>query len=135
MGLLCLTPDTTPILLVLKEHPGWVEGQGPLSLLSFRDQRQMLGYRKGNQVLPWGSPESDEVTRSDPAPFCQGWGETPTPPRGRAAPESRILRRRLVRESFRGSLSDGHSPLSGMPGGRPSIMGPGGKVKSDWLPG
>lgn len=83
MGLLCLTPDTTPIPLVLKEHPGWVEGQGrPLSLLFSRDQRQMRGFERGAQVLPWGSPRSDEVTRSDPppSPSTMSGRETPTQP-------------------------------------------------------
>lgn len=58
MELLCLTPDTTPIPLVLKEHPGWVEGQGrPLSLLFSRSQRQMLGYRNGSTGAALGQPQ------------------------------------------------------------------------------
>lgn len=58
MGLLCLT---TPIPLVLKEHPGWVGGAGGVGWgvgggkwgvgfsalwLFSGDRGQMLGYRK-----------------------------------------------------------------------------------------
>ena len=53
---------TTPILLVLKEHPGWEEGQARGLLLS---PGQTPGYgKRGLQSqcwsLPWSGPQSDE---------------------------------------------------------------------------
>lgn len=53
---------TTPILLVLKDHPGWEEGQARGLLLS---SGQTPGYRKRGLLsqcrsLPWSGPRSDE---------------------------------------------------------------------------
>lgn len=49
MGLLCLTPATTPIPSVLKEHPGWVEGQrGPTFQQFSREPKTDAGLQKGN---------------------------------------------------------------------------------------
>lgn len=57
MGLLCLTPDTTPIPLLLKEHPGWVEGQGaPFSSL-FQGPKADAGRQKGGcRCCPGAAP-------------------------------------------------------------------------------
>lgn len=86
MGLLCLTPDTTPIPLVLKEHLGWVEEQGAPFSAFFQGPKTDAGLQKeviqtGTQVLPWGSLGLMRVTGRDPTSpqECSERGDTVLP--------------------------------------------------------
>lgn len=51
MGLLCLTPDTTPNPLVLKEHLGWTEGQA----------EDLLSAVLGTQERGWATEKGIRV--------------------------------------------------------------------------